>query len=153
MKHTSSYKNRRPDFLVKSLQGYVAFFRGVLWLAVCLVLTAASGFAIVYPLWFFATGYKNLYSVFSLCVLFLAALGVFLFRLKREVGLCGGVRSYLGLRVAPKAKRAALFLAALFALYGIILLFLRGYFFAGLAAGLVYFVFLGVFLAGRREPV
>jgi hypothetical protein len=86
-------------------------------------------------------------------VLFLAALGVFLFRLKREVGLCGGVRSYLGLRVAPKAKRAALFLAALFALYGIILLFLRGYFFAGLAAGLVYFVFLGVFLAGRREPV
>jgi hypothetical protein len=139
--------------LLRSLKGYLRFFRGILWLFIALGLIAVSGFIIVYPLWYFAAGHRNLYTIFSAGLLLLAAVYVLFRKLRRAVRGAGGPGPYVRTRFFKKAKKLLFLFLAVLALYGIILLFIRGWFLAASGTSLIYVILLGVVLAGRSESV
>jgi hypothetical protein len=150
VKPTNAY-NPKHNLLARSLKGYLRFFRGILWLPASFVLVALTGLCIVYPLWYFASGYKNAYSLFALGVLLAAALFALAGKLKSSVHSAGGFGLWIKKRLFLAVKKTARFLLAALALYGLILLFVRGYILAASGGTLVYLVFLGIVLAGRRE--
>jgi hypothetical protein len=153
VKRTNNYNPRRNSLLVRSLKGYLRFFRGILWLLAALGLAAVTGFLIVYPLWYFASGYKNTYSLFALGLLVLAAVFVFVRRLWASIRGSGGVFSWIKTRFFQTVKKILCILLAVMVLYLIILLFARGYILTASGIALVYIVLLGAVLAGRRESV
>jgi hypothetical protein len=150
VKPTANY-NPKHNFLARSLKGYLRFFRGILWLLVSFCLVALTGFLIVYPLWYFASGYRNAYSLFALGILLLAVLAVLAGKLRGSVRGAGGFELWINKRFFRAVKKTARVLLAAGALYALILLFARGYTLPAAAGSLAYLVFLGVALAGRRE--
>jgi hypothetical protein len=150
VKPTNSY-NPKHNFLARSLKGYLRFFRGILWLPASFFLVALTGLCIVYPLWYFASGYKNAYSLFALGVLLAAELFALAGKLKNSIHGAGGFGLWLKKRFFRAVKKTAYALLAALALYGLILLFARGHTLVAAGGTLVYLVFLGIILAGRRE--
>jgi hypothetical protein len=114
---------------------------------------AVSGFILVYPLWYFAAGYKNLYTLFSISILLLAAVYVLVRKLRQAVRGAGGSGRYIRVRLFKKAKKLFFLFLLILALYGIILLFIRGHFLAASGMALICVIFLGAVLAGRSETV
>ena len=153
MKRTESYKPKSPNFLRRSLAGYLRFFRGILWLAVAVGLVVLTGFLIVYPLWYFASGYKNIYSLFAMGVLCLALAFALAGRLRSSVREAGGLGSWLRTRFFRTVKKIVCVLFAVGVLYALVFLFVHGYTLTAGALTLVYLVFLGAVLAGRRESL
>ena len=153
MKHTESYNPKSPSFLRRSLNGYLRFFRSILWFAVAVGLVALTGFLIVYPLWYFASGYKNAYSLFALGVLFLALAVALAGRLRGSVRSAGGFMPWLRTRFCRAIKKTVCVLLAAGVLYALILLFAQGYVLTAGMGTLISLVFLGAVLAGRRESL
>ena len=151
MKRTDSYRHKRINFLQRSLNGYLWFFCGILWVLLAVCLVALTGFLIVYPLWYFASAYKNTYSLFALCILFLALLIWFAGRLREQIRAAGSFSAWLATRFLVTAKKLARFFIAILSLYGLIFLFARGYTLPAAGGVLVYLLFLGVILGGRRK--
>ena len=96
MKHTQNSRHT-SNFLERSLNGYILFFQGILWFFAAIIIIAASGFLIVYPLWYFASEYKNLYSIFALCVLLSGALYILIRKLKHGIRSAGGFIPYFNI--------------------------------------------------------
>jgi hypothetical protein len=153
VKRTDNYNPKPTSFLRRSLTGYLRFFRGILWLLAAAGLVALTGFLIVYPLWYFASDYKNTYSLVALGILLLGAAFVFIRKLGTSIRGAGGFAQWIKTRFVRAAKKILSILLAVIALYAIILLFARGYILAALGMALVYIVLLGAVLAGRRESV
>ena len=151
MKRTDIYRQKQNSFLRRSLHGYLRFFRGILWILIAVCLVALTGFLIVCPLWYFASEYRGAYSLFALGILFLTALAYLAGRFKTQVRAAGGLYAWLTTKLWKQIKKLARVFLAVLALYGVILLFTRGYTLAAAGGALVYLVFLGVILAGRRE--
>ncbi|MDR1179678.1 MAG: hypothetical protein LBK44_04170 [Spirochaetales bacterium] len=153
MKHTDSYNQKPESFLKRSLKGYTRFFRGILWLVAAVCLVGLTGFLIVYPLWYFASNYKNGYSLTALGFLFLVAVFFLVGRMKASIRLAGGFGLWLKTKFKVFLKRVLFIFLAAAALYMVVFLFARGYILVASGAALVYFVVLGAVLAGRRNPV
>jgi hypothetical protein len=151
VKHTDSYSQKSDSFLRRSLQGYARFFRGILWLLAAICLVGLTGFLIVYPLWYFASGYKNGYSLASLSFLLLAVLFFLAGRLRASVRGAGGFGLWLKTKFRAFVKKALFVFLAAAALYLMFFLFARGYVLAASGIALVYLVIVGVVLAGRRD--
>ncbi|MDR1626221.1 MAG: hypothetical protein LBT33_06735 [Spirochaetia bacterium] len=151
MKHTDSYSQKPDNFLKRSLRGYARFFRGILWLIAATCLVGLTGFLVVYPLWYFASGYKNGYSLAALGFLLLAVFFFLVGKLKASVRGAGGFGLWLKTRFRAFLKRALFVFLAAAALYLIFFLFARGYIPVASGIALVYLVVLGVVLAGRRD--
>ena len=153
MKHSENYNRKAHSFLRRSLKGYLRFFRGILLLAAAVGLVGLTGFLIVYPLWYFASGYKNVYSLSALGVLFLALALALAGRLRSSFRSAGGFLPWLRTRFFHAIKKFFCVLFAAGVLYGLVFLFVRGYVLSAAAGALVYLVFLGAFFAGRRESL
>ena len=153
MKRTDSYKHRQNSLLKRSLYGYLRFFRSILWILAAVCLVALTGFLIVYPLWYFASEYKNTYSLFALGILFLVMLIFFAGKLKVELRITGGIGLWFSSRFFPAIKKLIRVFIAIAALYGIIILFARGHTLIGAGVSVVFLLFLGVMLGGRRESL
>ncbi|MCL1817757.1 MAG: hypothetical protein FWG35_02415 [Spirochaetaceae bacterium] len=153
MKHTGNYNPKSPSFLRRSLTGYLRFFRGILWFALAVGLVVLTGFLIVYPLWYFASGYRNAYSLFALGVLLLALALALAGRLRSSVRGAGGFMPWLKTRFFRAARKVLCVLLAAGVLYALFFLFAHGYILPAAAGTLVYLVFLGVVLARRRESL
>ena len=152
MKHTENYKPK-TKLLQRSLAGYLRFFRGILWLAAAVGLVALTGFLIVYPLWYFASHYKNAYSFFALGVLLFALALALTGKLRSSIRIAGGLAAWLRTRFFHTVKKFLSVLLAMGILYAIVFLFARGYVLTAGAGTLVFLVFLGVVLAGRRQSL
>ena len=153
VKRTEHYKPKTSRLLQRSLKGYLRFFRGILWFAVAMGLVALTGFLIVYPLWFFSSGYKTIYSFFALGILFLALALALAGKLRNSCKDAGGFALWLRTRFSRTLKKIFRVFLALGLLYVLVFLYAHGYLIAAVAGTLVYLVFLGVALAGRRESL
>jgi hypothetical protein len=153
VKHTESYSKKPDNLLKRSLRGYSRFFRGILWLLAAMALVALTGFIIVYPLWYFASAYKNGYNFAALGILFLTAAFILVRRLKTSIRSAGGPGSWMKTCFLRFVKKAARVFLATAVLYADVLLFARGYILAASGIALIYLLVLGVILAGRRDSV
>lgn len=151
MKHTDNYSQKADNFLKRSLKGYVRFFRGILWLLAAVCLVVLTGFLIVYPLWYFASGYKDGYSLASLSFLLLSIVFFLTGRLRASIRGAGNPGIWFKKKFRAFFKKLVFVFLAAAALYAMIFLFARGYILAASGITLVYLVILGVVLAGRRD--
>jgi hypothetical protein len=153
VKHTENYNQKPNNLLKRSLQGYCRFFRGILWFLAAAALVALTGFIIVYPLWHFASEYKNGYSLAALGILFLTMAFILVRKLKTSVRGAGGFGAWMKTSFLRFVKKAVYGFLAVLVLYIAVFLFAQGYILAASGIALVYLLVLGVVLAGRRDSV
>jgi high-affinity Fe2+/Pb2+ permease len=144
----------RGRVLTRILGGYVRILRTAGFAAALLAASAALGFLIAWPLWFFATTHRSAYTIFTLAA---AAAGVILLSLR------GALRSRAAPRgLASGARRRSPLVSAIFGalwlilfaigLYLALLLISRGLVLLGVPVLLALLLLLGYLaFAPRRK--
>ncbi len=107
------------------------------------------GFVLVLPLWYFADHHRSGYSIFVL--LLFAVLTIFLLfsRYRTLQEQYGGHKQVLTQKVLPSVVKGLRILASLIGLYGIILLFVQGFYIVAVPLSVIFLLVFGYITFGR----
>jgi hypothetical protein len=111
---------------------------------------ALIGLILAVPLWYFSSKFADGYTFF---VLSLVAAGILALATSRIVGLSknpGALRLYGNKTILPILKKAAVVVATLGVIYGIVFLISRGQALLAILAAVVWLLLLGFFKYGKR---
>lgn len=111
---------------------------------------ALIGLIIALPLWYFSSKFAAGYTAF---VLLLVAAGISALLISRIVGLSknpGALRLYVNKAILPILKKAAVVVASLGLIYGIVFLISRGQAVPAILAAVAWILLLGFLKYGKR---
>jgi hypothetical protein len=116
------------------------------------VVAAIAGFGVVLavPLWYFSTHFKKGYTIFVLALVGFVLLFFLVRRLALAGRAAGGFYLFVGKSLLPILKKAALVLITLAVVYGIVLLFSRGWLIVAVITILAWLLLLGFLKYGRK---
>jgi drug/metabolite transporter (DMT)-like permease len=142
-----------PTLLRRVFSGYASILKPVLFVLAMLAVSAALSFAVAWPLWFFATKYRLLYSVLTLAAV-LAAVVVLAVESRRRRAATPDSAPPGRRRPPAFALLALLWILVLAAgLYAAALTFVKGRFYIGapLLALLLFLLGLAAWAARRKK--
>lgn len=111
---------------------------------------ALIGLILALPLWYFSSKFAAGYTVFVLSLVGAVVLGLLISRI---VGLSrnpGALRLYANKKILPILKKAAVVVASLGVIYGIVFLVSRGQAVLAILAAVVWILLLGFLKYGKR---
>jgi len=132
------------------LRGLGRSFRKIGSFLVLLVAISIMSGIVAIPLWYFSSNHAAGYTIFVVALLAAALLYVLISRLARLNSEPEALRSYFIRKILPILKTVAVIVASIAVVYGIALLFSRGYTVPAIITAILWILLLG-FLKYARQ--